>query len=504
MGNRIDRVRNLWEKRMAKILFEKVWSLDNRELVKTLSPDLRSSQRKSVILEGSIANAALKLAIPTFISLLVAFLYNTVDTFFIAMINRKSTALISGMSLVTPIFFIFTALSSGLRIGISTIVARSIGAKNKWKLETCFSSTMAISVMLFLLTLSLGYIFYDDLIRFMAGKALTKEAVRAGSKFFFYLLPGFSLMLLGQAFIGILLGEGLTATVGIVMVISNLLNALLDPLFIFTFKMGIAGAALATTLSIAFTAVVLLYYIFSKKIATPIRFKISFIDKDTLSEIGRISLSQAFSMISVSLAFIILNHLVGTIGQQEMNSWGLCSRLDQFVYIPIFAISGANLILISQNYGAGNWNRVRTIYHRSIQYAVICLLALAFIYIIGAPVFFKIFSDVREVIDGSVLQVRIVTLSFIGEVFEIISTSAFQGMGRAVPAFSLAIIRMFCFAIPLSYLSVYGFSFGMIGIFASICIAHIGVAIISFLWVQYEFKKMNDSCGMRTIADETV
>lgn len=478
---------------MDKISIKKELPDSDSESVKSGSANQRSSEQKSAILEGPIAHATLKLAIPAFISLFFTFLYNTIDTFFISLIDRKSTALISGISLVSPVFFIFSALSSGLRIGISTIVARSIGAKNNRKLESCFSSALVIAVMLSLFTLCLGYIFYDDLIRLMAGKGLTKEAIQAGTEFLFYLLPGFSLLLLGQAFIGILWGEGRIATTGTVMVISNVMNCLLDPLFIFTFKMGVAGAALATTLSIAFTAIFLLYYIFSKKTVTPIRFKRSFIDKSTILEIGRMSLSQAFSMTSISLAFIILNYLVSSMGQREMTSWGLCNRLDQFVFMPLFAISGANLILIGQNYGARNRERIQKVYHRSILYSVICLLVLAVIYIIGAPIFFRLFSDVQEVIDGSVLQVRIVTLSFIGLAFEIISTSSFQGMGRAIPAFLLAIIRMFCFAIPLSYLAVHCFSFGMIGIFVSICIAHIGVGIIAFLWVEREFKRMNNT-----------
>lgn len=468
----------------------------NPESVHQGSANQRISDSNSLILEGSIAQATVKLAIPILLSLVVTFLYNTIDTFFISLIDRRSTALISGISLVTPIFFIINALGSGLRIGVSTIVARSIGAKNNRKLESCFSSAMVISVIVSLFTLCLGYIFYDDLIRLMAGGGLTKEAIQAGSEFLFYLLPGFSLLLLGQVFIGILWAEGRTTTVGIIMVISNLINGLLDPLLIFTFKMGVKGAALATTLSMAFTAFFLLYFVFSKKLITPIRFQSSLIDRGTMKEIGRMSMSQAFSVISISLAFIILNHLVSSIGQQEMNSWGLCIRLDQFVLMPVFAISGANLVLIGQNYGARHFERTRKVYHRSILSSVICVLALVVIYIIGAPYFFKLFSGVREVVDGGVLQVRIVSLSYIGVALEMISTSFFQGMGRAFPAFLLAFIRMFCFAVPLSYLSFYYFHFGMVGIFASLCIAHIGVAVIAVLWVERQFKKMDITPAM--------
>jgi Na+-driven multidrug efflux pump len=86
------------------------------------------------------------------------------------------------------------------------------------------------------------------------------------------------------------------------------------------------------------------------------------------------------------------------------------------------------------------------------------------------------------------LQVRIVTLSFLGLALETISTSTFQGIGKPFAAFWLAAIRMFGFAIPLSYFTVYQLSLEMMGVFISIFIAHIGVAVIAYLWVNHEFK----------------
>ncbi len=449
-----------------------------------------NSTIKPGVLEGPILGTTVKLGTPIFISFVFTLLYNIVDTLFLSYIDRSSTAIISGVSLIGPIYSFFLALSTGLRVGISSLVARSCGEKNYQKLEEAFNSGFLITIILTVITLGVGYLFHEKIVLLMAGKELQPEALRAANDFFYYMLPGFGVLLLGQPLIGVLWGEGLTMPFGITLVISNILNILLDILFICILHMGPAGAALATTLSLVFSAVYLIPYFFSGKLPVPVYFRISQIKKNIIAEICNIGSSQVFSLISISLAFMVLNNLVGSIGQTEMNSWGICGRLDQLVFMPLFAISGANIIMIGQNFGNRNWDRIKKIYQSNIFYALSCMFVLVVIYICGAPFFLHFFSGVEEVMRGSVLQIRIVTLSFLGVACEIISTSTFQGLGRPFAAFWLAAIRMFVFAIPLSYCAVYKFSLGMTGIFSSLFVAHICTGIIAFLWVNHEFKKL--------------
>lgn len=446
------------------------------------------SHRKSEILGGSILGTTVKVGTPILISFVFMFLYNMVDTLFLANIDRGSTAIISGVSLVLPIYNFFIALSTGLRMGISSLVARSIGENNHQKLAYSFNSGLFISMILTVVMLTLFFGFHDQILLLLAGKELQPEAIRAGKNYLIYLLPGLGLLLLGQPFIGFLWGKGLTGPFGIAMVISNIFNVILDAVFIFKFNMGPAGAALATSVSMVLAGLYLVPYFVFRRISVSVWPKIKQIKKKIIIEICNFGFSQVFSTFSVSVAFMVLNRLISSIGQTEMNSWGLCYRLDSFVLMPVYAISGATLVMLGQNFGNGNWDRLKKIYRSNIFYAFICVFALALIYIISAPYLFKLFSNVEAVIRGSVLQVRIVTLSFLGLALEIISTSTFQGIGKPFAAFWLAAIRMFGFAIPLSYFTVYQLSLGMMGVFVSVFIAHIGAAVIAYIWVNHEFK----------------
>lgn len=448
-----------------------------------------NSNLKPGVLEGPILGATIKLGAPILISFIFTFLYNLVDTLFLSYIDRSSTAIISGISLISPIYFFFMALSTGLRVGISSLTARSVGEHNHQKLEGTFNSGLLISIIITAVTLCLGFLYHERIVILLAGKEIQADAIRAGTEYLYYMLPGLGLLLLGQPLVGVLWGEGMTMPFGITIIISNILNILLDYIFIFKMQMGPAGAALATSISLGFSAVYLIPYFFFGKMPTPVKLNISQIKGNIMSEIFNIGISQVFSMFSLSFAFILLNRLVGSIGQSEMNSWGLCGRLDQLVLLPLFAISGANIIMIGQNYGNRNWDRIKFIYRSNIFYAISCMFVLAALYIGGAPFIFPFFSNVGEVIRGSILQVRVVTLSFLGLAFEVISTSTFQGLGRPLAAFWLTVIRMFGFAIPLSYFAVHQLSLGIMGVFISLFIAHIGIAFIAYFWINNEFKK---------------
>lgn len=444
---------------------------------------------KDHILEGPILTAVLKLSVPMFISLFFSFLYNVTNTVFLSYVDRNSTAIISGITLVTPIFNFVTALSNGLRIGVSTRVAISIGEKNYKKLGSIFNSGLMIATPIAVIILILGFLFCKPIIGFMAGDAINTEAINAGAEYLFYMLPGFALVLLGQVFMGMLWGEGKTVPLGIAMIISNIVNIILDPIFIFVFHMGPGGAGLATSISMAFTSAYVVVSFAKRKTEPPIRLQLSRANSGTVLEICKTGVPQVLSLISVSLSFIILNRFIGSIGQQEMNSWGLCNRLDQLVLIPVYAVSSANLVLIGQNYGKKNWKRIKSIYHSDIFYASVSLLVLALIYIASAPVFFRMLSDVDEVISGSILQVRIVTLSFLGIAAETISMSTFIALDRPMAAFSIITIRMFILTIPLAYISIYLLSMGIVGIFISLCIAHLASGCLAYFWVQRNLHK---------------
>ncbi|MBN2444797.1 MAG: MATE family efflux transporter [Spirochaetales bacterium] len=440
--------------------------------------------------QGPVLPVTLRLGIPILIGQLFGFLYNFVDTYFIAQIDKTSTALISGTAIIFPLYFLFLALGNGLIIGISTMVARGIGEKNNEVLLKSSSSGLLLSVIISAITLVMGYLFLDKIIVTLAGDKLSQEAIGYGIQYFSYILPGLGIMLIGYVFIGILQGEGLTKHIAVAMSLSTILNIILDPIFIFVLKMGVPGAALATTISIATTSIYVIAVFVTKQSSIPMNLNIFKANKKLVGEILRIGAPQALSMVSVSLAFIVLNNLVSSIGEVEMNAWGLCGRIDQIVLIPAFSISGAHSTMVGQNYGRQLTGRIKEIYTKNVFYAGIATLFLAVLYIILAPFIFSLFSDVPEVIAGSVKQIRILALSFFGITVAILSGGTFQGIGKPIPALILPLIRFGLFALPLSYLFINIFHMSVEGIFYSMFLGNITGAVISYLWTKFQLSNV--------------
>jgi putative MATE family efflux protein len=434
--------------------------------------------------DGSILALTLKLSIPFFISNAINLFYLIIDTYFITLIDKSSTALISGTGLVFPIYFLFIALAMGINIGVGTIVARAIGERNQDAIERAADSGLLIASIIAALSLALGYLYSGEILHFLAGSKLSEEAINNGMQFFHYLLPGLGLLLVGSVLLGTLQGEGLTRYIATASVLSAVINVVLDPVLIFQLKMGVAGAGLATSLAIGITAIYVIGIFVKNKSSIPIHWNPFKARRDLMLEIVNIGSLHSLGMFSMSITFMFLNNLVSSIGQDAMNSWALCGRTDQIILIPAFAISGATITMVGQNYGRSNLARVRSIYGWNVIFAIACVCVLAVVYNLAAHNLFAFFSDVEKVILGSVIQVRYLSFTFIGVSTAMISASTFQATGRPSPALIITIVRLGLLAVPAAFLLVHFFDLQMIGVFIGLGTGNLLGLPIAWAWTR--------------------
>jgi len=442
------------------------------------------------IFEGPIVKTTVKIGMPIFFSSLLQLFYGIVDTFFISRIDSSSTALLSGTGLVFPMFFLVMALGAAVGIGISSLVGRAIGEKNTDTLSHIMPSGFAIVFIIIALALTVGYGFGATIVRMLAGSRLSAEAVGYGLTYFRTVLPGFSVMLLGQVFMGTLQGQGLTMVIAKGMMISTVCNIALDAVFIYLMGMGVAGAGLATSVSIMVSAVYIVSCFVRGKSSVPLSFALSRARLDLVKKIFAIGAPQFLSMSAMAASFIVMNKIVSSLGEGMMNSWTLAGRMNDIVLMPSFAISGATVPMISQNYGRGNLDRVRRIYHRNIVAGMVIVAGAAVFYMAVAPLLFGIMSSVPEVVAGSVRQVRLLALTFIGVAVTIISVSMFQATGKPVWALVLSIIRMGVVAIPLALLTVFVLHWGIDGVFFSFGASNIAAMFFALLFARFHLRRL--------------
>ena len=443
--------------------------------------------------EGGVLPVTVRLAAPILLSNFFSSLFTIIDTYFISLIDKKSTALLCGPALVFPIVFLFLSLGIGLLTGISSLVSRSIGKKDYETIDRAADSGMVISLIIIVVILSMGYLFDEKIINILAGSKLSKESIRYGNEFLKYLLPGLGILLFEYVLYGVLQGEGLTKFVAKSSIIAGISNIILEPVFIFTLGMGVKGAALATTISYGVSAIYLISIFVRKKSSISVKWKLTRARKDIIYEIIRIGFPESLGMLSIAVSYMFLNNIVSSIGEAAMNSWALCGRLDFIINVPAFALSSATLTMIGQNYGRKNSERVKTIYKSNIIYSLVLVLSMAMIYNLIAPHLYGFFTLVNEVIAGSVAQVRAVSFSYIGIATAMISASTFQAVGKPVPALVLRILRLGLLIIPPAYFLAIKMNLGMNGVFIAFSSGNIIIMIISWFWTRRYLDRLSVS-----------
>lgn len=441
--------------------------------------------------DGPIIPIAIKIGVPTLIGLVLQFCYALIDTIFISRIDPRSTAIISGTGLMFPLFFLFMAISMSMNVGISSMVGRFIGENNQENARHVMPSGLLIGLGIGAPAIFCGYFFSHHFLHFLAGSQLTEEAMGYGERFLNFLLPGLSIMLLGNVFSGILQGEGHTGTIARAMILSTVLNIALDPVLIFGLKMGVAGAGMATSISILSAAFFMCVAFFHDKSSFPFSLNIFNCKWKIIIEIFRIGFPNFLSMASLAVSFMVFNKIVSALDQTVMNAWTLVGRMDQIVMIPAFAVSGSALTMIAQNFGRGNFERIKRIYNRVIVVGVLSVGAVALVYMIAAPLFFKMFTDLPEVVDLASRQVRFLALTIAGLSVAVVSVSSFQAVGKPVPALFLSLIRMGLISIPLALVLVFALHLKIFGVYIALATGNLCAVPIAYFWFRREVKRIS-------------
>ncbi|OKP94481.1 MATE family efflux transporter [Paenibacillus sp. P32E] len=448
------------------------------------------------ILRGPIAPTSIKLAVPVIIGQLMLLGYGITNTVFISMIDKSSTALMTGIGLVFPIHMCFLAMSLGLFTGMSSIVARGIGEKNKQVTDRAAGSGIWLAVGLALFSIAVIYLFSDNILPFLSGSQMSEEALNNGLTYLHWILPGLGMMLVFQTLLGVLQGEGLSKYYGMAMLLSTVVNIILDPIFIFGLNMGVAGAALATTISITVSLLFVINLFRSKKSSLPVNWKARHVERSVIGKIAYIGLPQTLSMISLSVASAVINNLMGSISEHAMNSWIIVGRIDELLLLAGYGFGSAALTQIGQNYGSGNMSRVLSIFKTNVLLSLALCIVLVLIYNGLAPFIFSMLTGVSDVVEGAVRQVRIVSFSYLGVVAAIVVTSSFQATGRAMPGLILDILRMGLLTIPVSYMLFYWYDAGATGIFYAMAAINLVMMVFALGWCYLYLNKLKQSTGL--------
>lgn len=438
--------------------------------------------------DGPILKLLVRLSLPVFAGMIFQILYNITDTIWVSRIDISDPSYVGGTGIIFPILFFAMALGQGLMIGISSLVARAIGAKNKEVLSKTAESGLFIAAILSVLVVVFCYVFAEEIVSVLGA---TGDYYTHALEYFYFIIPAALLMFVGNVFFGIIQGEGLMKKLMMAMIIGTVANIVLDPVFIFLLGMGVKGAAVATDIAQLASLGYVLSVFLKQRTIVRIDWKVKNIDGGIIRQIVAIGLPQAAGQIMMSVSFLVFNRVVISIDPHALTAFSLCGRFDMVVITPIFAISSAMITMIGQNYGRGILDRVNRIFWVGIGAASVVVAAVAAIMVLLAPFIYPFFSDVGSVVQYAVTQTRILEFTYLFAAVGILVRSTFQAVGSPWPAFFIPVLRLVVIAIPAVYLYVYVFEMGIYGVWFGVITGNVLSAAVSLLWGKRMIGKLS-------------
>ncbi len=399
--------------------------------------------------------AVIKMGVPLILGMFIMVLYNLVDTYFIGLM--KDDYRLAAVNLAYPVLMISVAVANITGTGAGTLIARCLGADDRDKANHTLTTGILLTVINSLIVTAVGLVFLPAIITGLGAKDNTFEYTR---QYVGILLAG-SLFTMGNYTFGQLLrSEGSVKYSIVGMMVGTVVNIALDPLFIFTFGMGIQGAALATILGNgAGMAVSLLFYLRKKSLLRPAVRWLRPSGK-IVREIFWVGVPASLETLLTSAAFIINNNLAVSYGELTVAAIGIAQKLLTLGNYIYQGFASGTQPIMGYSFGAKNFSRMLQVLKSGILVVSVTELAVMAVYAVCAPWLIGIFTDSGEVIEigARVLRTLMLILPFVGATS--MSRMSFQAMGKPQYAFSITLVRQLFLYIPLLLLLNYlcGFS----------------------------------------------
>ena len=438
--------------------------------------------------EGDVKSLLLKMAIPAVLAQVVNLLYNIVDRIYIGHMPEAGDLALTGVGLFTPILMLITAFAMLCGSGGAPNAGIALGRGDKEKAEkimgNCFTLLMGIAVVLTIVF----YIFAPDLLKLFGGSENTLP----------YAIDYARIYILGSVFVLIVMGmnvfitaQGNAKVAMLTTVIGAVVNIVLDPIFIFAFKMGVRGAALATVISQAVSAVWILRFLVSDKSVIKLKKENLKLERKIVLPCLALGIST-FVMLSTEsiLSISFTSSLARYGGDLAVGAMTILTSINQLITMPLAGFCQGGNPIISFNYGAKKFDRVResfmTQFIICVSYAgLFCIMLMIFPHL-----FAGIFTGVTQLVDYTAWAIRIFFAGVFSVGFQLTCQQAFIALGRAKVSLFLACLRKLILLIPLIFILPSFMENQTLAVFLAEPISDIIAATVTASMFFYTFNKL--------------
>lgn len=432
---------------------------------------------------GSIRRAIFMLSIPMILEMLMESIFAIVDIFYVSQVSVNAVATIG---LTESVITLVYAIAIGLSMAATAVVARRVGEKDlkgasKAAVQVIFLGTaVAIVISVY------GILYPKEILGLMGAEP---DLIEEGYGYTKVLLGGNITIMLLFLINAIFRGAGNASIAMWTLILSNGLNIILDPIFIFGFgpieAHGVEGAAIATTIGRGSAVVFQLGILFFGYSRIKIAFKDLVLQVSVMWNLIKVSLGGIGQFLIGTSSWVFLMRIMSEFGSEVLAGYTIAIRVMMFTLMPAWGMSNAAATLVGQNLGAKQPERAETSVWITGKYSAIFMLLVSVVYLAFAPQIIGLFTEEVEVIENGSLCLRVIAAGYLFYGYGMVIINAFNGAGDTKTPTYINFVCFWLFQLPFAYFLAITLNYGPVGVFASITMAEVLIAIIGIIW----FKK---------------
>lgn len=452
---------------------------------KKVSKDV--DQRISMV-TGDPKRAIRVLSVPMIISMLLIMAYNLADSIWVAGLGPDALA---ALGFITPIFMIVIGLGNGLGAGATSLIARCIGGEDKKKADNAALHSVILAIAVSLLLTLLVLMFLTNILLAMGAGETIGLAIKYGQVVF----GGLIFLIFSSVASGILRAEGDVKRPMYAMAATAILNIILDPIFIYYFGWGIAGAAWATIFSSGIACALMVYWMLFKETYISFSRKVFKADWDVVYAILSVGLPASAESFVMSFLGMFLNLiLVVTGGAAAVAVYTAGWRVVMMVMILPIGIGTAAITVAGAAFGARKYDKLKTTLNYASKLGFSIAIVVGFLLYIFSGFIATIFtySPQTAYLAPSIASfLQVMFLFYIPIPLGITAGAVFQGVGKGFTSLTLTLLRELAFIALFAYLFAFTYNLGSQGVWWGLVVGSAIGCAVAYTWANMFVNRLN-------------
>jgi putative MATE family efflux protein len=430
------------------------------------------------------------MALPMIAGMTVHTVYIVADTAFIGTLGTDALA---AATFVAPLFFVVVAVTNALGTAVTALVAQAVGRQDVGGGDAAVGTALSVGLGIGIVMGAVGLLVGRQLLGILGAEG---DVVQLGWEYFWIISAFLPLFFVSAVLRSILAGEGDAKTPMLVLGIATVTNIGLDALFIFGFKMGLKGAALATCVAVMLSTTIFAVLLLRRKVAfVKLRMAALVPARRPMLQLLGLGAPIAGSMLIMSFGSMLYNWLLSGFGAIAVASFGAASKVDMIVVLPIFGLSGAAVTVVGMFAGAGRADLVRSTALYTYRWAITLAAVVGAGAFAASGTILRVFTD-----DPTAIAMGATYLGFMIFVYPMMAIGMttgrlLQGVGHGMPALLLTTLRVLIVGVPSAFFAVNVLDKGIEGVWMGILAGGLGATILSavlarrLLWLQDPTEK---------------